>query len=70
MNITATTLSRLDAGSNYYLSNATGTIKKADLWKTPSGTARTWSSEHERIRGTGGGLRRKDGRRPVRRTAA
>ena len=33
MNITATTLSRLDAGSNYYLSNTTGTIKKANLWQ-------------------------------------
>ena len=33
MNITAASLSRLDAGSNYYLSNTTGTIKKANLWQ-------------------------------------
>ena len=33
MNITAASLSRLDAGSNYYLSNTTGTIKKANFWQ-------------------------------------
>ena len=32
MNITAASLSRLEAG-NYYLSNTTGTIKKANLWQ-------------------------------------
>lgn len=33
MTITATSLSRLEAGSGYYLSNTTGTIKKANLWQ-------------------------------------
>ena len=33
MNITAASLSRLEAGSDYYLSNTTGTIKKANLWQ-------------------------------------
>ena len=33
MNITAATLARLEVGSNYYLSNTTGTIKKANLWQ-------------------------------------
>ena len=33
MNITAATLSRLEAGGNYYLSNTTGTIKKANFWQ-------------------------------------
>ena len=32
MNITAASLSRLEAG-NYYLSNTTGTIKKANFWQ-------------------------------------
>ncbi len=33
MDITAASLSRLDANSRYYLSNTTGTIKKANLWQ-------------------------------------
>ena len=33
MNITLSTLSQLDAGRSYYLSNTTGTIKRTNLWQ-------------------------------------
>ena len=33
MNITAASLSQLEAGRSYYLSNSTGTIKKTTLWQ-------------------------------------